>query len=126
MGLENFDQLGLWRDKELVSQAVTYNRLKKGPHKFHPIDASGSLPNGKTFKDVFGLKEVLMQEKQVVAAGLLEALLCYALGRDATFTDRPFIEASIAKAQKKNSDVKLTHWQSLIQAVVTSPSFLNR
>ena len=51
--------------------------------------------NGEKFKDVHGLKAALMKQERQVAASLLEGLLCYALGRDVSFTDRPIIEKAL-------------------------------
>ena len=36
-----------------------------------------------------------MMQKRQVAASLFEGLLCYALGRNASFTDRSFIDKSL-------------------------------
>ena len=66
------------------------------------MDASGELPNGEKFKDVHGLKAALMKQERQVAASLFEGLLCYALGRDVSFTDRPIIEKALNELEKKN------------------------
>ncbi|MGI9474476.1 MAG: DUF1592 domain-containing protein, partial [Rubripirellula sp.] len=50
--LENFDPIGRWRD--------SYGRNTK-------IDASGELPGGRTFEDVVGLKDVLLDQQPIVA-----------------------------------------------------------
>jgi Protein of unknown function (DUF1592)/Protein of unknown function (DUF1588)/Protein of unknown function (DUF1587)/Protein of unknown function (DUF1585)/Protein of unknown function (DUF1595)/Ca-dependent carbohydrate-binding module xylan-binding len=64
-GLENFDAIGGWRTKD--------GGL--------PIDASGVLPGGKTFRGVEGLKEILMAKRDQFARCLAEKMLTYALGR---------------------------------------------
>ena len=43
LALENFNALGMWRDKE----------------RGQPIDASGQLITGEPFKDVLELKQIL-------------------------------------------------------------------
>ena len=64
-GLENFDAIGSWREKE-------------GPT---PIDATGVLPDGKTFNGPVELVEVLRSESSAFVQGLSERMLTYALGR---------------------------------------------
>ncbi|MFT5131353.1 MAG: hypothetical protein ACI8W8_004989, partial [Rhodothermales bacterium] len=95
LGLENFDAVGLWRDEELVTEAEEAVNIPHRPKKIYPIDASGSLPNGETFSDVRGLKAALLKQQHKVAASIFEGMLCYALGRDISFTDRPHIERTL-------------------------------
>ena len=118
LGLENFDAVGLWRDEELVTSAARAAAIPRRPKKIYPVDASGSLPNGTTFKDVHGLKTALMKDKRKVAGSILEGLLCYALGRDASFTDRPFIKTTLDELEATNYPVR-----DLIKRVVTSEQF---
>ncbi len=72
-----------------------FHQLKnpRAKRKLYAVDASGQLPNGETFEDVQGLKAALMKEERTVAGSVFEGLLCYALGRDVSFTDGPFIDA---------------------------------
>ena len=70
------------------------------------MDASGELPNGEKFKDVHGLKAALMKQERQVAASLFEGLLCYALGRDVSFTDRPIIEKTLNELEKEKYRVR--------------------
>ena len=123
LGLENFDAIGMWRDKELVTNVENFSQLKnpRAPRKLYPVDASGSLPNGETFADVQGLKAALMKEERAVAGSVFEGLLCYALGRDVSFTDRPLIEAVL-------DDLEANHFpvRELVKRVVTSQPFRNR
>jgi len=71
-GLENFDAVGAWRDAD---------------GRF-PIDPSGTLPDGRSFEGADGLKAVLAEEREAFAAGLVEKLLTYALGRGLERYDR--------------------------------------
>ncbi|MGH9674815.1 MAG: DUF1592 domain-containing protein [Bryobacteraceae bacterium] len=64
-GLENFDATGAWRTHD---------------GKF-PIDASGTLPDGKSFRGPAELKGVLRAQADLFARNLAEKLLTYALGR---------------------------------------------
>ena len=120
LGLENFDAIGMWREEELVTDAEHFSQLKnrRTKRKLYPVDASGELPNGEKFKDVHGLKAALMKQERQVAASLFEGLLCYALGRDVSFTDRPIIEKALNDMEKKNYPVR-----DMIKQVVLSEPF---
>ena len=64
-GLENFDAIGAWRaaDGKIA------------------IDASGSLPDGRSFQGPDGLKTVLKADRAAFAQCLTAKLLTYGLGR---------------------------------------------
>ena len=123
LGLENFDAIGMWRDEELVTDAEHFSNLKnpRTKRKRYPVDASGELPNGETFEDVHGLKAALMKQERAVAASLFEGLLCYALGRNVSFTDLPLIGAVLDDLEADQYPVR-----ELVKRVVTSEPFLNR
>ena len=123
LGLENFDAIGMWRDEELVTDAEFFHQLKnpRRERKLYPVDASGELPNGETFEDVQGLKAALMKEKRTVAASVYEGLLCYALGRDVSFTDLPLIEEVMDDLEADDFPVR-----EMVKRVVTSEPFLSR
>jgi hypothetical protein len=65
-GLENFDVLGRWRAED----------------GGQPVDASGVLPSGESFRSPAELKALLMNRKEEVMAHLARKLLGYALGRE--------------------------------------------
>ena len=72
IGLENFNALGQFRNKE----------------NGKPIDASGKLMTGETFTDVAGLKEILAtKRKEDFYRCLSEKLLTYAIGRGVEYYD---------------------------------------
>ena len=64
-GLENFDAVGGWRTMD---------------GKF-PIDASGALPDGRTFTGPVELRTILEGNREAFARSLTSKLLTYALGR---------------------------------------------
>ena len=120
LGLENFDAIGMWREEELVTHADHFSQLKnrRTKRKLYPVDASGELPNGEKFKDVHGLKAALMKQERQVAASLFEGLLCYALGRDVSFTDRPVIEKALNELEKEKYPVR-----DMVKKIVLSEAF---
>ncbi len=72
-GLENFDAIGAWRDRDGKE----------------PVDASGELVSGEKFRDALGLTKMLAeQKKDQFARAFAEKLLIYALGRGIEFTDK--------------------------------------
>jgi mono/diheme cytochrome c family protein len=64
-GLENFDAVGAWRTTD---------------GKF-PNDASGLLPDGRTFTGPVELRTILASEREAFARAITSKLLTYALGR---------------------------------------------
>ncbi len=65
-GLENFDAIGQWRDKESNGG---------------PIDAAGELPGAKHFSSPKDLKAIIAGRTNDLSRNLVEKLLAYALGR---------------------------------------------
>jgi len=122
LGLENFDAIGMWRDEELVTDVENFSQLKnpRAKRKLYPVDASGSLPNGETFEDVQGLKAALMKEGRTVAGSIFEGMLCYALGRDVSFTDLALIKEVL-------DDLEADHYpvREMVKQVVTCKPFLS-
>jgi mono/diheme cytochrome c family protein len=84
-GLENFDAIGAWRDKD-------------GPHA---IDASGKLSAGKDFNGPEGLKKLLVAKPGLFVRCLTDRMLTYALGRGLEEYDECANER-IAQAVEKN------------------------
>jgi hypothetical protein len=75
-GLENFDAVGAWRDRDGV----------------FPIDSSGTLPGGQSFRGPRELKAILKSRKDQFARCLAEKMLTYALGRGLERYDRCAVE----------------------------------
>jgi mono/diheme cytochrome c family protein len=72
-GLENYDAVGHWRTQD---------------GKF-PVDSTGTLPGGHSFRSPAGLKEILKADRDAFARCLTEKMLTYALGRGLERYDRP-------------------------------------
>ncbi len=71
-GLENFDAIGKWRDKDGA----------------FPVDASGALPDGRSFSGPAQLTAILAGEQEAFAKALTSKMLTYALGRGLEPYDR--------------------------------------
>ena len=93
-GLENFDAIGNWREKDGKA----------------PIDASGKLPNGKTFNGPTELAKLLRSQKDDFAECITEKMMIYALGRGLEAYDRPALKkitAGAAASQYRFSSIVL-------------------
>ena len=60
-----------------------------------PIDASGGLPDGRTFTDVTGLEAALLARPELLASTITEKLLTYACGRGVEPSDAPAVRAIV-------------------------------
>ncbi|MCC6234416.1 MAG: DUF1592 domain-containing protein [Verrucomicrobiales bacterium] len=122
--LENFDVMGGWRER-YRSEAGGERALgiaKSGQKfEFHlalPVDASGSLPDGRTFRDIREFKQLLAAEDRVLARNLARQLTVYATGAPIGFGDRRELEALLDRAASSHYGVR-----TLIQELVRSDLF---
>jgi hypothetical protein len=105
-GLENFNAIGAWREKE--GEAT--------------IDPSGKLTTGDSFAGAAQLVEVLAKKRrEEFRHCLADKMLTYALGRGTEYFDRPALE-KIMQAMDQNQD----RFSSLIVAVAESFPFQMR
>ncbi len=103
--MENFNAIGVWRDKE----------------GDFPIDATGTLPDGQTFEGPGGLKAVLAADGPRFAEALTFKLLLYALGRGLGPADRPVVQSIARKAAPANYP-----FSGLVLGIVQSEAFQTR
>jgi len=103
--LENFDAIGRWRTMEDGS----------------PIDASGGLPDGRTFIGMCGLEDALLKRPDVFVNTLTEKLLTFALGRGLESYDEPAVRKIVREA--KADDYRFS---SIILGIVNSAPFTMR
>ncbi len=102
-GLENFDGIGQWREKD-------------GDAK---VDASGTLVSGEHFAGPTELQKILLTKKRPdFLRCVSEKILTYALGRGMEYYDRPAIEKIVADMDKDGAKLS-----SLVLAVVKSAPF---
>jgi hypothetical protein len=103
--LENYNAIGQWRDKD---------------GKF-TIDASGKLPDGRTFEGAPGLVKLLSSDPQAFSKTIADKMLTYALGRGLESYDSPAV-AKIA-ARLAANDYK---FDTLVLGIAESLPFRNR
>ena len=105
-GMEHFDAIGGWRDRD--------GRFE--------IDASGELPGGRKFNGADGLMDILVEEKKTeFCRCLARKMLTYALGRGIESTDRCTINDIVASLQAQEY-----RFSALVTAIVTSDPFTKR
>jgi hypothetical protein len=104
-GLENFDAVGAWRTKD---------------GEF-PINASGTLPDGRSFTGPQGLKAILKAQPDKFTESLTRKLLMYALGRGLETSDNEAVNEIVRKVAADNYRMS-----SLILGIVNSQPFQKR
>src|ERR1700752_2381582 len=104
-GLENFNAIGAWRTQD---------------GKF-PIDASATLPDGRTFRGPQELKALMKSEPNAFAECLTRKLLTYALGRGLEPYDNPAVTEIV-----KRSEANHYRFSTLVLEIAKSPPFQMR
>lgn len=105
-GLENFDGIGQWREKD---------------GKF-PVDSSGVLTTGEKFGNAGELTDVILTKKSdAFVRCLVQKMMTYALGRGIASTDRLFVEEVMRRMKAENHS-----FQSMIMAIAESVPFQKR
>ena len=102
---EHFDAVGRWREKD--------GRFE--------VDASGELPDGRTFAGAVELTAILESKGEQFAAHLTRQLMTYALGRGLEWYDRCAVDAVVAAAE--TDDLR---FRSLVRGIVLSDPFQKR
>lgn len=105
-GLENFDAIGRWRDKD---------------DSGGPIDAEGELPGGKHFTTPKELKAIIAGRSADLARNLTGKFLAYALCRQLEGYDEVVVDQLMETIAKDSYRM-----QTLISEVVTSYPFTHR
>jgi hypothetical protein len=104
-GLENYDGIGKWRSHD---------------GKF-PVDATGTLPNGRSFANPAEMRAELKSQLPQFARCMVEKMLTYSLGRGVGTSDRRTVDDIT-----RNWAAAEYPFQSLIFEVVRSLPFQSR
>ena len=106
LALENFNALGMYREKE----------------RGQPVDAAGQLITGESFANVKELKRILATErKSDFYRCLTEKLLVYALGRGLEYYDVETVDEIVARLEKSGGRPS-----ELLVGVIESTPFQKR
>ena len=103
--LENYDAIGSWRAAD---------------GKW-PIDASGTLPDGRRFEGALGLSKVLSQDREAFARAVTSKLMTFALGRGLERYDRRAVEQVAERVEAKDY-----RFSALVLEIVKSLPFQQR
>ena len=104
-GLENYDAVGGWRDKDGGTA----------------VDSSGTLPSGESFRGPTELKRILKAHTREFTRCLTEKMLTYALGRGLEEYDRCAVDQIV-----KSLETDRYRFSTLILAIVKSDPFQKR
>ncbi|MEQ1827198.1 MAG: DUF1592 domain-containing protein [Pirellula sp.] len=103
IALENYDALGIWRDKD----------------KEQPIDAGGQLITGEKFKDVRDLRRILATERREdFYRCVSQKMLVYALGRGIDYYDEYTLDTLVGRLNANEGK-----FQELVFGIVNSTPF---
>jgi hypothetical protein len=106
LALENFNALGLWREKE----------------RGQPIDPASRLVTGEAFRDVRELKQILAGRHATdFYRCLTEKMLTYALGRGLEHTDLDTVDRIVAQLAQENGRMSV-----LLNGIIESAPFQRR
>jgi Protein of unknown function (DUF1592)/Protein of unknown function (DUF1588)/Protein of unknown function (DUF1587)/Protein of unknown function (DUF1585)/Protein of unknown function (DUF1595)/Cytochrome C oxidase, cbb3-type, subunit III len=106
LALENFNALGRWRDRD----------------RSGPVDASGTLLTGESFKEIRELKQILVERRRRdFYRCLSEKMLIYALGRGLESYDVQAADTIVERIEKANGGAS-----GLISGIVESVPFQKR
>ncbi|MEO6182805.1 MAG: DUF1592 domain-containing protein [Verrucomicrobiota bacterium] len=106
LALENFNALGIWRDKE----------------RDQIIDASGKLITGEPFNNIRELKRILANEhRRDFYRCLTEKMLTFALGRGLDYYDVGTVDQIVARIEKENGRPS-----ALLTGIIESVPFQKR
>ena len=110
LGLENFDAIGRWRDKD--------GGL--------PIDASSQLASGESFSGVRELRAILAEKRRLFYRCLTRKLMTYALGRGIEYTDTLTIESIVDAMMVGAEPAEQGRFTTLLYSILESPQFQMR
>jgi hypothetical protein len=106
LALENFNAMGMWRQKE----------------RGQSVDSAGQLITGESFNNIRELKHILATERHLdFYRTLAEKLLIYALGRGLEYYDVETVDRIVDRLEKSDG-----HFSALLMGVVESTPFQKR
>jgi len=122
--LENFDIMGGWRENyRALGDGEKIPGIGKSGQPFafrtgQPVDPSGTLPDGRDFKNIRDLKKLILTDERQIARNFVEQLVIYATGAPIHFSDRPKVESILDQSAATRFGLK-----SLIHNLVASELF---
>ena len=102
--LENFDVIGGWREnyRSTGNGADVIVDGRRMPYLKGPkVDPTGELADGRRFRNIDELKQILLKDKDQLARALTEKLLTYATGCAPREADKADVEEIVRKVRGK-------------------------
>jgi len=122
--LESFDVIGGWREhyRSVGSgEAIVIDgqrmRYRRGP----AVDPADTLADGRAFRNIDQLKQLLLEDKEQFARALTAKLLTYGTGGAPEIEDRDEIQKIVAACRDNDYGLR-----SLVHAIVQSPLFQDK
>jgi len=112
LAFDQYDAIGQWRTHEHVPTGVGENPL---------VNASGIMPDGRTFANSAQFKQLLLEDRDQIARAFIEHLCTYALRRVLTVDDRDDIQSIVEQSKQGQYRV-----MDIVRAVATSELFQKR
>lgn len=106
LAFEQYDAIGKWRTRE---------RIPTGRGEDPLVDASGVMPDGRTFRDAHEFKQLLLEDRDALLRAFIEHLSTYALRRVLSIDDADDIDLIVQEAKEKQYDVR-----DIVRAVALS------
>jgi hypothetical protein len=124
--LENFDPIGGWRERYRGEKGDSPQRQFRGrgvwEYKVGPaVDATGELPDGRTFADIDEFKRLLLERQDQVTRNVTQNLLVYATGAGLQFADRAPVEKIVQRLTAQYLGLR-----TLVHEIVQSEIFQNK
>jgi hypothetical protein len=125
--LESFDPIGGRRENfRSLGEGEKPDQLHAGSKRIQwrigpPVDASGQLPDGRTFTDYAAFRDLIAQDRALLAKAFVTKILTFATGREMGFSDRPEIEQLVARAGESGYGLR-----DLVLLAVSSEIFRNK
>jgi len=118
----NIDPLGLAFDHyDAIGQWRSHERVEQGTGEDPVVNASGQLPDGRTFSDVESFKSYLMEDRDLFLQAFVEHLATYGLRRVLSVDDRKDVETIVQEAKQNDYGLK-----EIVRAVALSPLMQKR
>ncbi len=112
LAFDHYDAIGQWR---------THERVEHGIGEDPVVDASGSLPDGRSFTDADSFKNCLIEDRDRFLRAFIEHLATYALRRVLSVDDRQDIDLIVQQARQNDYGL-----QEIVRAVALSPIMQKR
>ena len=131
--LESFDVMGANRDfyralfepipaDFIGPRAPNTRKIVHGKrieyHPGKPVDCTGELPDGRAFRNIAELQELLASDEENLARAFVGQLITYATGAPVSFADRAEVESILARAKASGYG-----FRTLLVETVFSPLF---